>query len=181
MIFLFFGISMLYRGRGRDAAAVKGTRPELALFILVNLAFIGLPLAYAFTSLFGFLDYDLPDLADIAGIVGLVLAFAIRMKAHLDLGDSFTISPGTRRERDMVTTGIYAYVRHPMYLSMLVWGVATPLVLQNYLLGFLPLASIVAFLTVRLPSEEDILLKEFGDRYREYMSMTGGLLPRFGR
>lgn len=81
----------------------------------------------------------------------------------------------------MVTTGIYAYVRHPMYLSMLVWGVATPLVLQNYLLGFLPLASIVAFLTVRLPSEEDILLKEFGDRYREYMSMTGGLLPRFGR
>jgi protein-S-isoprenylcysteine O-methyltransferase Ste14 len=65
-----------------------------------------------------------------------------------------------------------------MYLSMLVWGLSAPLVLQNYIVGLAPLVSIVVFLLFRLPIEERILLEEFGDQYQAYMASTGRLLPR---
>lgn len=181
LMFLFFFISLVYRGVRRDASAVRGTRTEHGLFLLVNVAFIVLPLAYAATGVFHALDYDLPPVLSLVGLTGLVAAFLIRAKAHLDLGESFTIAPGTKRKRELITNGIYSRIRHPMYLSMLVWGISTPLVLHNYLVGLLPLASITTFLMVRLPMEEAILREEFGDEYRAYQARTGGLLPRLLR
>lgn len=181
LMFLFFFISLVYRGVRRDASVVRGTRVEHGLFLLVNVAFIALPLAYAATDVFSALDYDLPPALSLVGLSGLLAAFLIRAKAHLDLGKSFTIAPGTKRKRELITGGIYSRIRHPMYLSMLVWGVSTPLVLHNYLVGLLPLASITAFLVVRLPTEEAILREEFGDEYQAYQARTGGLLPRLLR
>ena len=181
MLLLFFGMSILYRGVRRDPSTVKSSRSEYALFLAVNLAFIVLPTAYVVTPWFDGLDYALPLPLSIAGLAGLAIALLIRLKAHLDLGDSFTIAPGTTRAREMVTTGIYARVRHPMYLSMLIWALSTPLVLPNYLVGLLPLVSITAFLAIRLPAEERVLENEFGERYREYAARTGGLLPRMPR
>jgi protein-S-isoprenylcysteine O-methyltransferase Ste14 len=181
LVALFFLISIAYRGVRRDVSIIRGPRMDFFLFILVNLTFMVLPFAHSLTSIFYDLDYSLPDLIGILGIVGLMTAVLIRAKAHRDLGKSFTIAPGTRKERDLVTSGIYARVRHPMYLSMLVWGFSAPLVLQNYLVGLAPLASIGAFLLVRLPLEERILLEEFGERYRLYMARTGRLFPRLFR
>jgi protein-S-isoprenylcysteine O-methyltransferase Ste14 len=178
LVVMFFLISIAYRGIRKDASKIGGTRTDNALFMLVNLAFIVLPFTYAFSSVYDGLDYSLPDPLSIAGVIGLLTALLIRARAHLDLGKSFTIAPGTTRKRDLVTNGIYAHIRHPMYLSMLIWAISAPLVLQNYFIGLMPLISIGAFLLVRLPTEERILLAEFGDRYREYMTHTGRLLPR---
>ncbi|OPX65776.1 MAG: Isoprenylcysteine carboxyl methyltransferase (ICMT) family protein [Methanomassiliicoccales archaeon PtaB.Bin134] len=178
MMFLFFFISLLYRGVRRDFRAMKGTRTEFVLFIVVNIAFIILPLAYALSPVFGYLDYHLAQPLSAMGLAGLSIALLIRAKAHLDLGDSFTISPGTNRKRLLITTGIYSRIRHPMYLSMVMWGIASPLVLQNYVIGAMPLVTIAIFLIVRMPLEESILVEEFGDEYRAYMARTGALLPR---
>ena len=178
LMFLFFFISMVYRGVRRDEGVVRGTRTERVLFLIVNLAFIVLPLAYAVSLAFDGLNYHLPPPLGIVGLAGLITAFLIRAKAHLDLGESFTISPGTKRRRQLVTTGIYSRIRHPMYLSMVVWAISSPLVLQNFLVGLFPLAAIAAFLLVRVPLEEKILKEEFGDEYDEYLARTGALLPR---
>jgi protein-S-isoprenylcysteine O-methyltransferase Ste14 len=45
---------------------------------------------------------------------------------------------------------------------------------------FIIITSLVALglLMLRLPKEEAMLLKAFGDEYREYMKRTGALLPR---
>lgn len=179
LIFIFFSISLVRRP-ALGAMEVRGPRADLLLFLIVNLAFILLPLIFAISSFFDGLDNDLPPYLNVVGVAGLVGAVIIRFQAHRDLGDSFTISPGASRRRELVITGIYAHVRHPMYLSMLVWAMAAPLVLENLLVGFAPLASIIAFLAVRLPIEEEMLLGEFGDRYRAYMGTTGGILPRLG-
>lgn len=178
LMFFFFFISITYRGVRRDHSVVKGTRTEYLLFLVVNIAFIILPFTYAVTRVYDGLNYDAPPFLAILGLVGLVTAFLIRAKAHVDLGDSFTISPGTRRKRRLVTTGIYSRIRHPMYLAMMIWAISSPLVLHNYLVGMLPLAAISIFLIVRVPLEERILLEEFGDEYDAYAACTGALLPR---
>ena len=181
LVAIFFLISIAYRGVRRDTSLIKGSRMDFILFVLVNLAFIVQPFALAISSIFQALDYSLPYPLGILGVVGLMVAVLVRAKAHRDLGSNFTIAPGTRKERNLVTSGIYARVRHPMYLSMLVWGFAAPLVLHNYIVGIAPLASIGAFLLVRLPVEERVLQEEFGEEYRSYMARTGRLLPRMFR
>ncbi len=181
LMFFFFFISIIYRGVRRDERVVKGTRTEYFLFLIVNFAFILLPLTYAVSGAFDVLNYQLPPPLAITGLVGLVTAFLIRAKAHMDLGESLTISPGTKRERPLVTTGIYSRIRHPMYLAMMVWAISSPLVLQNSLVGLFPLAAIATFLLVRVPLEEKILMVEFGDEYKAYTVHTGKLVPRLIR
>ncbi len=76
----------------------------------------------------------------------------------------------------MVTTGIYHYIRHPMYSSLLLlaWGAllksvtATTLVLAAG-------ASIALFATAKTEEAEN--LARFGEEYREYMMRTRRFVP----
>ena len=77
---------------------------------------------------------------------------------------------------ELVTSGIYRYVRHPMYSSLLLlaWGIW----LKQPLAATLPvvvLASWLLWLTARRDEQE--CLAYFGDSYREYMTRTKRLIP----
>lgn len=75
-----------------------------------------------------------------------------------------------------MTSGIFHYIRHPMYSSLLIlaWGVAMknpgPLALL-----IAALASVLLYLTAVTEEKEDIAF--FGDPYREYMSETKRFIP----
>jgi len=76
----------------------------------------------------------------------------------------------------LVTTGVYRWVRHPMYASLLwlAWGVflKRPSVAA---LGLAALASGCLWLTARAEEAEDIAF--FGDAYRDYMRRTRRFVP----
>ena len=77
---------------------------------------------------------------------------------------------------NLVTEGIYAYIRHPMYCSLLLlsWGVFFKLPsVWGILLVFS--ASICLYLTVRMEEKENI--QRFGDRYLEYMTHSNMFIP----
>ena len=77
---------------------------------------------------------------------------------------------------ELVTSGIFRYIRHPMYSSLLLlaWGIW----LKQPLAATLPvalLASWLLWLTARRDERE--CLAYFGDSYREYMTRTKRLVP----
>ena len=75
-----------------------------------------------------------------------------------------------------VTTGVYAWIRHPQYLGLALLGLGTLLLWPR----FLVLVSYVTmlFLYARLARwEEDQCLARFGESYRTYQSRTGMFLP----
>jgi protein-S-isoprenylcysteine O-methyltransferase Ste14 len=176
---LFFFISVAYSRVSKGGKIRKGPKVDSVLLLLVNIISIILPLVYAYSSLIDRANYSLPNSLGIIGVLGLVAALIIKVKAHSDLGRNFTTSPGPRGS--LITNGIYSYVRHPLYLSILIWGISTPLVIQNFIAGLVPLVCICVFLVVRVPIEEKMLLEEFGDQYRSYLIHTGSLIPRLGR
>jgi protein-S-isoprenylcysteine O-methyltransferase Ste14 len=76
----------------------------------------------------------------------------------------------------LVKSGIYGFIRHPLYLSILLLG--TGIVLKDVgttqiLLGFINLTAI--YFTARI--EEKEMIMKFGDQYRDYMKETKMFIP----
>src|SRR5215217_1841324 len=154
---------------------------------LLGLMFVGMffiPLMYTFTSQFDRADYRLPQgVKGSAGGVGtVVLAMAVWLfwRSHADLGRNWSPSLQLREGHELVTGGVYRSIRHPMYASMWLWGVAQALLLQNWIAGWAGLVSFVPLYLLRVPREERMMLDEFGEEYRSYMNRTGCIIPRLG-
>ena len=93
------------------------------------------------------------------------------------IGKNITPTVETREKHELVTSGPYRWVRHPLYTAGTSFFVSLSLVAANWFMGLATL-SVLVMLIVRLPKEEEKLIERFGDEYREYMKRTGRLLPK---
>lgn len=84
------------------------------------------------------------------------------------------------RKKEMATTGLYRFVRHPQYTGFFLF-------LLGSVINWPTLITVVSlpvlwWVYLRLAyQEEQIAIDEFGERYHRYMSQTGRFLPWFGR
>jgi protein-S-isoprenylcysteine O-methyltransferase Ste14 len=93
------------------------------------------------------------------------------------LGTQFSPQLRLQAGHHLVTNGPYARVRHPMYSSLFGLGAAFALVTANWVFVVLALV-VIGGLLARVPREEQMMLVEFGDDYREYMRRTRKYFPR---
>jgi protein-S-isoprenylcysteine O-methyltransferase Ste14 len=87
--------------------------------------------------------------------------------------------PPSARGRQLCTQGAFRYVRHPLYAAFLShFNFALALFLGHpiYLLWAIALHPIWHVL---MRSEERLMLRDFGEPYREYAARTGRFIPRF--
>lgn len=148
------------------------------------LAFLGteiVPLVYVFTPWLSFADYDLPAWTGGIGAGTFAVVLLLLWMAHAALGRNWSPTVEITEGQELVTQGIYQYVRHPIYTAFLLWAVAQALLLHNWLVGLAGLGSFLLVYRVRVPQEERMMLEHFGEAYRSYMNRTGGIIPRVGR
>jgi protein-S-isoprenylcysteine O-methyltransferase Ste14 len=148
-----------------------------------------LVLAFASTGLFvipalyavtGFpASLDRPFVAAIAwlGLVPLCASLWLFRRSHADLGRNWSISLEVREDHALVQTGVYRLIRHPMYSSFLLLGLAQMMLLPNWLAGVSGLIGAAAFLLFRMRREEHMMIQIIGDEYRAYMAKTKRLIP----
>lgn len=70
----------------------------------------------------------------------------------------------------IISTGLYAIVRHPMYIGVIVMFFLTPIALGSYW-GLLPMATIPIAIVLRILNEEEVLSRELPE-YNEYCQKT---------
>ncbi len=116
----------------------------------------------------------------LVGMIILAMAVWLFWRSHADLGRNWSPSLELREGHELVTEGVYRSVRHPMYASMWLWGVAQALLLQNWIAGWASLVMFMPLYLLRVPREERMMLDEFGEEYRAYMDRTGRVIPRLG-
>ena len=141
-----------------------------------------LPGLYGFTSWLQFADYGLTPAAG-AGVAGVGVVFLgaavwLFWRAHKDLGTNWSPSLEIGVQHTLVTHGVYARIRHPMYASQLLYCIAQALLVHNWIAGLAGFAAFLPLYLLRVPLEERMMLDHFGSRYQQYRQRTGGLLPR---
>ena len=100
--------------------------------------------------------------------LGLYLWYAAVFRAKVDAGI---------RENQLVTTGVYAWVRNPIYTAFLLACTGALLIYGNLYLLVLPFVY-WAFLTVLVKHTEEKWLKElYGKEYEEYCKHTNRCIP----
>ena len=112
-------------------------------------------------------------------VVGLALtlaglAFAVWARVHLGRYWSGIIT--IKEDRQLIRTGPYRYVRHPVYAGFLlaVLGSAVTAGTGDAAAGFILI--LVAYL-VKLRREEAVLCREFGEQYRHFRNDVAALCP----
>jgi protein-S-isoprenylcysteine O-methyltransferase Ste14 len=114
----------------------------------------------------------------ILGAVGAVLfacGIALAVWARLHLGRNWGMPMTQRAEPELVTSGPYRFVRHPIYSGLLTAMLGT--VLVNNLLGLIVVAALVGYFYYSGTVEERNLTATFPTAYPEYRSRTKMLIP----
>ena len=156
----------------------RKTARERSLLALLAAGMGVLPAVYVLTPLLDFADYRLRSRAGWTGAGIFASALWLFWRAHAALGPYWSDSLQLREGHPLITSGIYGYVRHPMYAFGWLWGIAQALLLQNWIAGLSGLASFAPLYISRVPREERMMLDQFGEEYRAYMNRTGRIIPR---
>jgi len=148
-----------------------------SLTFLMGLANL-IPLIYVLTAWLDFANYTLPAWIGWLGTIVFAGSGILIWKTQRDLGRSWTPSLAFRDGHYLITDGIYAHLRHPLYSAHLLWGIAQMMMLHNWIAGFVYLAVVIPRTLVRIQKEEKLMLDKFGNEYRSYLEKTGGIFPR---
>ncbi|HNP35818.1 MAG TPA: isoprenylcysteine carboxylmethyltransferase family protein [Woeseiaceae bacterium] len=92
------------------------------------------------------------------------------------LASAWRVLHAAQQKHELAVEGIYARMRHPQYVAfvMIMFG----FLLQWPTLPTVIMFPILVYIYVRLARrEEQIAIDEFGDRYRDYMTVTPAFFP----
>lgn len=174
LVFLYFLIRAFSR-RAPETGAKKDRRSQAGIIIQsVGIAFAGFgPVKLTLSSL---------SAAGLAGTAIVILlmggAIALFVASSRELGRNWSLVARTRTDHELVRTGPYARVRHPIYLGMLLFLLSLSAALGHWLqlVVAIPLFDVGTAIRTRL--EDSLLEQNFGEAFREYRRSTPALIPR---
>lgn len=123
-----------------------------------------------------FSQFPLPKMCRWLGVPAAIAGLALFEWMFRHLGLNVTSTSAPRHQAELITTGPYRWVRHPMYTAVLILVVAATLLTANLIVA-VGGSGMFALLVARSRLEEARLLEKFGDAYRAYQGHTGRFLP----
>ncbi len=180
----FFGIRVREAGERYlpDKAAIR--REGVGMFltrVVVFFMLIILLVAYALNpSWVQRLLLPFPDWIRWFGFALGLASLALLAWSQWELGRHWSAQLQLREGHRLVTSGPYSSVRHPLYTSMFGIGISFALLTAHWF--FVAMALVAIFgMGLRVSKEEMMMVDQFGEEYRSYISRTGKFLPRWGR
>jgi len=181
---IIFGKTLYLRfNRNINPIAIGGGKRGLVLAVEL-IAFAGLGvwmveiLFYAFHSGFHLfptsLNAQLIDslAAKVIGVAMVSVGLFIFLLAYISFGDSWRVGFDVKTPGALVTTGVFALSRNPIYLFLDLWSFGIFLI--NGRLMFLVFAALTAAVVHwQIFQEEEFLFHLYGQPYQDYRARTG--------
>ncbi len=117
---------------------------------------------------FPFYNPYLVSIGMLGGMIGVLAIFTMRL-------NNLRVQPIPKPNAELITSGIYNYIRHPMYSSVLL--LMLPFVIRTTdTISLTFYFSLLSTLIVKLRYEEQLLAQKF-PTYSDYMNRTYRLIP----
>ncbi len=180
LLAILFGLG---RGLRRPRGRTTGAAPKilrLSTYVLIAIPYFG-----ACILMWRPLRLTLTTPARLAALVlGALLYFpgmALALWGRLTLGEMYNVSSGLGAQlyagHRLITRGPYTFIRHPMYLGLLLAALGGLCLYRTWTLVFL-LSNALMIILFRGRREEQALAAEFGEQWQEYCQRVPFLIPR---
>jgi protein-S-isoprenylcysteine O-methyltransferase Ste14 len=177
-------VSAYHRRRARDRETIARTREGGALMAaraLVAVPLLISPLAYvAHPPAMAWASFAAPEWLRWTGVA---LGVAVVASVHWvlsNLGRNVSETVLTKESHELVVTGPYRWIRHPLYTTGTALFLALGLIAANWFILLCAAAALAGILLVVIPREERELRARFGAAYDDLVSRTGAMWPRLG-
>jgi protein-S-isoprenylcysteine O-methyltransferase Ste14 len=111
---------------------------------------------------------------------GILLAFTsvwMANSAVKELGKQWSFQARLIENHNLITSGVYKIVRHPIYAAMLGMLIATAFVLTHWLFAVIAVIVFVIGTKIRTVAEEKLLRDAFPEEYKEYARKVPAFVP----
>jgi len=154
-----------------EPAASRILRAFIFLIAIVLLSTTRIPLRWLYLHPWpvGFWPFWLGAIVLAGGLL-----FAVWAREHL--GSNWSRSVTIKQDHELITTGPYAVVRHPIYTGILAGFLGTAIALSE-VRGFVAFVLIFFILYRKLRMEEQWMRSQFGETYATYAHQTAALVP----
>ncbi len=112
-----------------------------------------------------------------AGIAITWVGVAVAIWARYSLGQYWSARVTLKEGHQLIHSGPYAYVRHPIYAGMLVGCIGATMVIGEWR-GIVAVILLLSAHSRKAMREESLLTKEFGEQYAAYRRRAGFLFPK---
>jgi protein-S-isoprenylcysteine O-methyltransferase Ste14 len=136
------------------------------------------PIVFVATGFPAFADYSFQPWLGWLGFIAELGFLWLFYASHRQLGKYWSVTLEIRNEHKLMTDGPYRYVRHPMYLSFWLWGIAQFCLFPNAIAGLAGLLGVAILYFSRVRQEEAMMRAAFGAPYDEYARRTGRIIPK---
>jgi protein-S-isoprenylcysteine O-methyltransferase Ste14 len=106
-----------------------------------------------------------------------ILAPILSWSAVRHLGRQFRVNAGLYEDHQLVRTGPYAIVRHPIYSSLLAILGSTLFLLTPWVWALVSLAVFIAGTEIRVRTEDGLLAARFGSEFTRYQRSVPAYIP----
>lgn len=110
------------------------------------------------------------------GTLVLIAGLVFSVWARVVLGRNWSAEVTVKQDHELIETGPYRWVRHPIYTGMLA-GLLGSAIAQDRWTSFIAVALVFAGFWFKLRREEAWMRETFGERYAAYSERTARLIP----
>jgi len=118
----------------------------------------------------------LPNWLQWLGIALGIISLTQQTWVHVTLQKNWIAARESGKNNIVIASGPYAWIRHPLYLALVLLLIGLSLLSRFSFFFLLTLLSIPSFNNTA-SKEEAIMIKQFGDEYKSYMKRTGRFFP----
>lgn len=178
-IVAWYVIRYPFERRAKRVQVVKDARSPTDIAGLASALFglAILPGIYVATGIPETANYPTSAWAIALGAIAFSCALWVFRRSHKELGRNWSITLEIREKHQLISSGPYALIRHPMYTSFLLIALGQALLLSNWVVGLAGLIGFAILFFLRVNKEERMMLENFGPQYRTYMERTKRIIP----
>lgn len=165
-------------GNTKSTQRIESASSQILRFLAIVIAIVllsatSIPLPWLYWPLWraGLLPFWLGASITVAGLL-----FAVWAREHLGCNWSHAVT--IKQDHELITTGPYALVRHPIYTGILAGFLGLAIAISQ-VRGFVVFVLFFVVFWAKLRMEERWMRSQFGETYANYVQRTAALVPYF--